>query len=94
MIPVAEIEYWASLGNLQRVRDAISIGHDVNQRSANGYTALHAAALNGHIEVIRMLLKCQAKADARLDSGETPLDLAVIANQTEAVEILRTALQQ
>lgn len=88
MIPVTELEYWASLGNVPNVLQAIIDGHDVNLRGVNGYTALHAAAENGHLEVIRVLLEFGAIADLRLDSGETPVDLAKMAGKEDAMHLL------
>lgn len=93
MIPATEVEYWASLGNVPKVRQAIVDGHDVNLQGENGYTALHAAAENGHLEVIRVLLDCGALADARLDSGETPVDLAVMAGKEDAAHLLRQVVK-
>jgi|SRR6516225_8206041 ankyrin repeat protein len=88
MIPANEIEYWASLGNLARVQAAIASGHDVNLRGENGSSALHAAAENGYLQIIRLLLDNGATIDARLDTGQTPLDLAKLAGNTEAVHLL------
>jgi ankyrin repeat protein len=89
MIPATEVEYWASLGNLAKVRQAIDSGHDVNLQGANCYTALHAAAENGHLDVIKLLLEHGARVEARLDNGETPLDLAIAAGKEEAARLLR-----
>lgn len=89
MIEVNEIEYWASLGNLTRVQEAISSGHDVNLKGAGGYTALHAAALNNHVEVLRLLLDSGAEVSPRLESGETPLDLARLAGHEGVVALLK-----
>ncbi len=93
VIPATEVEYWASLGNVSKVRQAIAAGHDVNLRGENGYTALHAAAENGHLEVIQVLLDCGALIDARLDSGEMPADLAVMAGKEESAHLLRQAVK-
>ena len=82
------VEYWASLGNLGKVKLAIQAGEDVNAVSDNEYSALHAAACNGHVEVLKLLLAHGAKIDARLTSGETALDLARLAGEDEATRIL------
>ncbi|CAN0445344.1 unnamed protein product, partial [Ectocarpus fasciculatus] len=43
----------------------------------NAYTPLHRAALGGHSEVARVLIKAGADKDARTGGrGETPLHLA------------------
>lgn len=89
MIQSNEVEYWASLGQVEKVRQALERGHDINAQSENGYTALHAAAENGHLDVLRLLLQCGANTNAQVSSGETPLDLALMAGQQEAAELLR-----
>lgn len=63
-IPVGELEYWASVGNISKVKLAIQNGADVNARSDNGYTALHAAALNGHLDVAKLLVLQGANVSA------------------------------
>src|SRR5262249_4020780 len=61
---VSSLEYWASLGNLGKVKLELQKGADVNARGANGYTALHAAAQDGHVEVVRLLLSHNADRKA------------------------------
>ncbi len=55
MIRANEVEYWALVGNVAQVKQAIALGHDVNLKGENGYTALHGAAENG-TEDIRICL--------------------------------------
>ena len=78
---VNELEYWASLGNTGKVKMALQNGSDINAASDNAYTALHGAAENGHIEVLAILLKEGADVNAKLNSGQKPLDLARMAGQ-------------
>ena len=89
MIRGNEVEYWSALGNVARVRQAIVAGYDVNAKGEMGYTALHAAAENGHMDVIRMLIDHGAKAGVCLDSGESAYELAVLAGNAAAAELLR-----
>ena len=56
-----------------------------------GDTPLHAAACNGHADVIRLLLECAAKQDAKNVRGLTPLELAEHNGQEECVGLLRPA---
>ena len=91
MIQANEVEYWASVGNLAEVKKAVELGHDVNAAGDGGYTALHAAAENNHVSVLIFLLECGADVEAKVESGETALDLAVVSGSKEAEKILRRA---
>lgn len=88
-IPATDLEYWAALGNLDRVAEVLAANPDVNIRGVGGITALHAAAENGHVEVIRLLAARGADLSPRVESGETPLELAELAGQHAAAELLR-----
>src|SRR5262249_9093667 len=55
--PPSEVEYWAALGNLARLKVAINNGCDVNAIGKDGWTALHAAAENGRLEAVRLLVE-------------------------------------
>ena len=90
MIEATSLEYWASLGQLERVAEALKANPDVNIRGSGGYTAMHAAAENGHVAVIRFLVDHGAELSPEVESGETPLALALLADQQEAVELLRS----
>ena len=56
-----------------------------------GLTLLHAAALGGWPEMIRLLLEAGADFDRRDGDGQTPLDLAVELGYEEAATILMQA---
>jgi len=90
-IPANSVEYWAGLGNVVQIRQAIANGGDVNARAERGYTALHAAAENGRVEAIGLLLELGADVHARLDTGETPYDMAAAAGCREAAAVLKSA---
>ena len=89
MIPAQPLEYWASVGRLDRVRAVLAEHPDVNAHGRDGYTALHAAAENGHIPVLRFLLQHGAEVNPYLLSGQTPLDLALTADRQDAAAVLR-----
>jgi uncharacterized protein len=61
----------------------------VNARQEGGYTPLHAAAQNGDVELIDLLLDRGARLDARTDDGRTPADLAEAANHPMLAKRLR-----
>ncbi len=57
----------------------------------SGCTALHEAAAAGHSNVIEVLLRHNAKIDARTTSGATSLHLSAKKGHTKAVELLLRA---
>lgn len=87
-IPATDLEYWAALGRLKNVAEALAENPDANIRGVGGYTAMHAAALNGHVDVIQFLVSRGAWLNPQLDTGETPLVLAQMAEQHTVVSLL------
>jgi hypothetical protein len=82
---IPDLTYWASLGNVGKVKLALNQGADINA-GEDGYTALHAAAENGHQAVVQLLIEQGADVNARLQGGDqaTPLDLAKEHPETAA----------
>ncbi|QQR49196.1 ankyrin repeat domain-containing protein [bacterium] len=79
----------AKLGHtqsLERFLPHCTIHIDTKQ---HGYTALHFAASNGHVEFLRKLIAYGADIEAKNDQfGTTPLLLAVALNQPACVQEL------
>lgn len=61
---------------IEGVRLLVDGGADVNARQHGGYVALHAAAQNGRLDVIYLLLDRGADPNAATDEGRRPLDFA------------------
>ncbi|KAG8187082.1 hypothetical protein JTE90_016178 [Oedothorax gibbosus] len=61
----------------------------VDEKKDDGYTALHLAALNNHVEVAELLVQ-QGKANMNLQNvnQQTPLHLAVERQHTQIVRLL------
>lgn len=82
----------AHRGDLKTVETLIEQGADVNTIVKAGkwkdYTALMAAILKKHIEIVRFLLARGAKADTGHFWGETALTLALKIGSDEIVDIL------
>nr|CAD7405391.1 unnamed protein product [Timema poppensis] len=53
----------AKFGNVQEIQRLHSEGFDVNQRHPLGWTALHVAAINGKVEVLKTLIEAGANVD-------------------------------
>ena len=89
IIPATPLEYWSSVGRLDMVKQALAENGDVNVKGQDDYTALHAAAENGHQAVLQYLLERGADVNARVTTGQTPLDLALAAGGLDLAELLR-----
>lgn len=57
----------ATSGDVKRVRELVALGADVNQQGANGWTMLHTAAYQGHVEVASI---CSGGGGGRLRAGD------------------------
>ncbi|HLK48554.1 MAG TPA: ankyrin repeat domain-containing protein [Bryobacteraceae bacterium] len=54
----------------------LKAGANIHRRAANGQTALHAAALKGWNQTIRLLAEYGAELEPKDNNGKTPLDYA------------------
>ncbi|MEB3754564.1 ankyrin repeat domain-containing protein [Acinetobacter sp. MD2(2019)] len=83
-----ELVYWASLGDAAQIEQLLSVGTDPNQTDDEGYSALHAAAENNYLAVVKLLI--QHGADATYKSEYSALELAEMAENTEVVAYLKS----
>ena len=88
MQPGSSLEYWACVGRLDQVERELKGGANVNHSDSSGYTALHAAAENNHIEIVKILLGHGADRTSKVESGETPLDYARSHGHQEIIALL------
>jgi ankyrin repeat protein len=85
LLPInAAIEY----NRPEIVEALIRLGADPNKPSCYGISPLHAAAIRGDTDSMRLLIKAQAHIDAIDDLGKTPLHHAVESRSVETVQIL------
>jgi len=84
--PVADA---AAQGDLEAVRTLLRGGADVNAAQGDGMTALHWAALQGHVEMAKVLIYAGASLESttRL-GGYTPLHLAGMRAQAGVMAVL------
>ena len=81
-------------GNIDRVKELLAAGADINVRNYKGQTALHCASKAGFKRVVEFLLNHGAEVDAVDQQGLTPLATCIsstIKNKTvlrEIVELL------
>ena len=75
-------------GHLDLARKLVERGADVNK---TGWTPLHYAATNGHLQIIDLLLENHAYIDAESPNGTTPLMMAAQYGSASAVKLLLEA---
>ena len=79
--------------DLPGLRDVLAQGQDVDTADPQGFTALHVAAQQHELEMMRELLRAGADVNARNIYGNTPLWVAVFASkgQGDAIQLLLAA---
>ncbi|XP_076311891.1 ankyrin repeat and sterile alpha motif domain-containing protein 1B-like isoform X2 [Tachypleus tridentatus] len=63
-------------------------GPGANTQDPSGYTSLHHSALNGHKDIVSLLLTHEASTNVVDNKGSTPLHLAAWTGNTEIVKLL------
>jgi ankyrin repeat protein len=87
-------------GDIEAVKEYLAAGTDVNAGGGlddNGepllWTPLHLAAIDGHKEIVELLIGAGADVNAKVVSGaaqgKTPLDAANETNNKETADLLR-----
>ncbi len=64
---------------------------DINRRGEKGFTALHLAATQGHLEIVRLLLAAGADRNIRDADGRTAYEFATQRQQPELLDVFRNA---
>ncbi|KAB7494203.1 Ankyrin-3 [Armadillidium nasatum] len=85
---VENIHTIADEGNILKLEDLITNGHDVNKKDNENRTALHFAVCKGHKKVTKILLQYGADPTITTKKGNTALHTAVLKKEKELVEIL------
>ncbi|XP_067614846.1 ankyrin repeat and sterile alpha motif domain-containing protein 1B isoform X2 [Eurosta solidaginis] len=65
-------------------------GPGVNIQDSGGYSALHHACINGHSDIVKLLLNNEASPNLPDSRGSSPLHLAAWAGHQEIVKMLLT----
>lgn len=78
----------ARYDDAEDVQAALAKGVPVDSQDEQGRTALHMAAANGHVEILKILLSAGANVEAPNSQENTPLHYACLNGQTEAVAVL------
>ncbi|MEK1829568.1 ankyrin repeat domain-containing protein [Priestia megaterium] len=83
-----EIFEYAAYGDLGKIKKLLDFGIDVNTRDEGGYTMLHWATQEGHLEVIRFLISRGSSIHLEDEEGFTPLYIASGEGYIEIIEWL------
>jgi uncharacterized protein len=75
------------------VRILLEAGANPNVRQSAGWTPLHAAAMNGDVMSVELLLASGADPAATNDEGRSVIDLATESDDEATVDRIRSALQ-
>ena len=87
----ASIHLYASNAEVDEVRDLIDEGEDPNDLSENGLSLLDRAALNGSLDLAKLLVNRGADVN-RVDTaltGLTPWGMANMMGHTDIMDFLR-----
>lgn len=79
-------------GSVDRIRDLIACGADVNARNYKGQTTLHCAARAGFVDIVSLLLEHGAEVDLKDNGGQTPL-MAALHSTIKNKDKLREVVQ-
>ena len=83
-----DLYYACSDDDVDKAKELIKAGANVNAENKWGETPLIVAARHGHIEIVKLLIEAGADLETN-DDGYTPLDFALMYEHTETVEILK-----
>jgi ankyrin repeat protein len=76
-------------GDINVVKNSMEKGGSVSERDAQfGTSPLHVAAVFGHTEIVKLLLRNKADVNAKDKEGETPLLAALVNGHSDIGELL------
>jgi ankyrin repeat protein len=78
------------VGNIEAVKQHLDAGTDVNAKNdKDGGTPLHEAAMQGHKQIVELLIAAGARVNAVDFEGETSLDNAIFWRDSDTADLLR-----
>lgn len=77
-------------GNIERVRQLVASGADINQRDRNGRTPAHVAAFASHDAMLRALAEAGANMNALDNQSYDIVTIAAVADDPELMSLAIT----
>ncbi len=78
----------ARAGDIQRLKQALDRGANLEARDGTGETPLYSAAVAGQSDIVEMLIKRGADVQARNEKGLTLLHVAAYGGQIDLATLL------
>jgi len=88
MISIAEFVNRAGRGDIEATRAFVLSGEDPNAADYSGNSPLHMASVNGHYDVVDLLIKGGARIDNRDKNMMTPLLATIRKGNVEMIRML------
>ncbi len=80
----------ANWGDCEAIELLLEAGADINSIGERGYTPLHCASEQNHPKAILLLLSVGAKIQSD-DDGYSPIEIAQLLENVEAIKVLQKA---
>jgi ankyrin repeat protein len=75
--------------DVEKIREMLTKGTDVNEKDWLGHAPLHWACYFGYPDLVELLLTKGANPNIQSDTGRTPLQIAAAMEYTELAKLLR-----
>jgi pectate lyase len=85
---ILSIHQAVHLGDLEKVKEFLEQGIDINAKDENGQTSLYIAVRNDNKEIVKLLIDKGADANVKDAQGGSPLYIAVSAENNSMAELL------
>ena len=85
-----DLEAAVDSGDIEKVKQLLAGGADINAQDQNGCTSLSRSVLRGHTHIAEFLVGAGADVNVRTSNGWTALDIAEHRSSRTVAEFLRT----
>ena len=88
------LRIFAEKGSIDRVKELLEQGANIDAKDENKNTALHKATQNQHPAIVQLLLDSGADSDVRNRDGQTPFSLAKSCLAEAIIEIFHRHIEK